>query len=303
MVHEIPTDVRNLIREIFSDMNDEVTTAISEQPGIQEQTLDHMLVNAMNRVPSTISPESGTAFAIDTHWLGGRRFYEGRWEIADIALVAILRRKGQLVWRKVALLQSKRLYSRDIGFTELETYDEIVGIGRLIDQPTPQVPLFHQRTFSFTNESKYEVLLPGHHQVKNIDKYSQDRSMPVYYSFYNPLTIPFESIVPQVHGVRLDNENEIGCRVIRSTEVHEILSPLTRSPTFNEINRIDNTQHRGWRIEHFVADEFLQCSEGRKFDEAEHEDLNRLMYYRSAPISAAIVFKIDLPSNESERPE
>ncbi len=298
-MQEIPADVRRLVREILSDVNNQITAAISKQPGIYEQTLDHMLVNAMNCVPLTISPESGAALAIDTHWIGGRRFYKGRREIADIALVAILRREGHLVWRKVALLQSKRLYSREIRVAHLEEYDYRVGIGRLIDQPTPQVPLYNQRAFSFTSESKYEALLPGDRQVENIDRYSQERSMPVYYSFYNPLTIPFESIVPQVHGMCLHHKNEIGCRVIRSTEVHKILLKLTRRiPTFNEINGIDEKQHRGWRIEHFVADEFLQCSEGRRINGAEHPDLHSLLYERSVPFNTAIVFKIDLPSNE-----
>ena len=297
---EIPEDVRTQIREIFSDANNKVTSAMSRQPGIYEQTLDQMLVTAMDCIPPTISPSSGAALAIDTHWLGGRRFYKKQWEIADIALVAVFRCKGKLIWRKVALLQSKRLYSREMGDTEIEEYDYIAGIGRLIDQSTVQVPLYNQRFFSFNKESKYRALQPGDRQVKNIDQYSRERSMPVYYSFYNPLRIPFEGVVPQLHGMQINLNNEVGCRIVRSTEVHEILSSLTDNPTFSEIHGMKAKQFRSWRIEQFVADEFLRCSEGRKFDQTEHPDLHALMYERSGPINAAIVLKIDLPSDEFE---
>ena len=127
--------------------------------------------------------------------------------------------------------------------------------------------------------------------------------MPVYYSFYNPLDIPFESFVPQMGKEWLTAQNKVGCRVIKSTEVHEILSSVGNIPTFDEINGVARTQYRGWRIEHFVADSFLRCNEGRIFHEAEHPDLQSLLYQRSAPINAAIVFTIDVPSDYRERVE
>ena len=300
---EIPEDVRDLVRKAFFDSNDEVTRAISKQPAIHEETLDQLLVLAMNKVPPAISPISGAALAIDTHWLGGRRFYERRWEIADIGLVAILRLAGRVVWRKVALLQSKRLYSREIELAESENSDVGFKIGGLIDQTSLPVPLFHQQPFSFTGESTYEALRPGGQQVRHIDQYSQQRSMPVYYSFYNPLDIPFESYVPHMSHEFLTAPNNVGCRVIKSTEVHEILASVGSSPTFDEINGVDRSQYRGWRIEHFVADSFLRCDESRKFHEADHPDLQSLLYGRSAPISAAIVFTIDVPSDYRERVE
>ena len=64
--------------------------------------------------------------------LGGRALWD-RWEIADVALVAVFRRNGMLVWRKVVLLQSKRLYSNEINVSELDDFDYMVGIGQLID--------------------------------------------------------------------------------------------------------------------------------------------------------------------------
>ena len=52
---------RNLVRKAFSDANDEVTLALSEQPNIYEETLDHILVNTMNM---SVVSLNGTAEAI-----------------------------------------------------------------------------------------------------------------------------------------------------------------------------------------------------------------------------------------------
>ena len=57
----IPEEVRNLVRKAFSDASDEVTLALSEQPNIYEETLDHILVNAMNM---SVVSLNGTAEAI-----------------------------------------------------------------------------------------------------------------------------------------------------------------------------------------------------------------------------------------------
>ncbi|OYW82939.1 MAG: hypothetical protein B7Z20_13230 [Sphingobium sp. 32-64-5] len=77
---------------------------------------------------------------IESHWLGSRWMY-GRWEIADIAFFITLRQRGRLEARKLALLQTKRLYSKEIDVAELEDADYRIGIGRLADRIDPQVPL------------------------------------------------------------------------------------------------------------------------------------------------------------------
>lgn len=292
----VPDDLRNRVREIFTDANGEVSRAISRQPNIQEETLDHMLIYEMNKVPLTILPDSRVALAIDTHWIGGRRHFRSRWEIADIALVAVFRRDGVLIWRKVALLQSKRLYSKDIPVVELNYSDYRKGIGRLIDVIGPQVPLFAQRAYSFSGDSVYQELRPNSDQVNRIDDYYKSYKMPVYYSLYNPLYIPMNGSTPIIEGDCLQSDNEVGCRVVRSEEVHQILSGISNRPTFDQINVMGSyNTYRGWRIEEFVADEFLECHEGRRIEDTEDRDLRALLYERSAPISAAIVFTIDFP--------
>jgi hypothetical protein len=135
-------------------------------------------------------PGSGAAIEIDTHWLGGRRHFEQRWEIADIGVVVALRRRGKLLWRKVALLQSKRLYSREIPVSEMERSDYAICIGRLVDQAETLQPLTQPRRFRFSPECVYGAMRSGDEQSSVIDRYMRDRRMPVYYSFYNPPNIP-----------------------------------------------------------------------------------------------------------------
>ncbi|MCY3791924.1 MAG: hypothetical protein OXH63_24370 [Gemmatimonadetes bacterium] len=294
----IPEFVRSRIRIAFSDANNDVSRTLSAQPNIHEITLDHLFVAAMNKVPSTIFPESNIALAIDTHWIGGRPHFLGRWEIADIALVAVLRRNGNLVWRKVALLQSKRLYSRDVEAVELDEYDYLVGIGRLIDSTDKQVPLFKQHGYSFDGNSIYGELHTNSEQVRHIEEYTRKYKMPVYYSLYNPLEIPMSGITPIPEGARRDGVNKVGCRVARSNEVHKVMATAVGNPTFDQVNRIkDKEELRGWRIEQFVADEFLSCHEVRKIEDEEDPDMEALLYDRTAPISAAIVITVDLPAD------
>ena len=296
-MNDIPIEVREHIRTIFKNANDEASRTISEQPAIHEESLDHILISAMNKASSRILRNSGAALAIDTHWLGGRRLYLGRWEIADIALVAVLRHQGRLVWRKIALFQSKRLYPREINVVELEESDYVFGIGRLIDIPNSTVPLFQQRAFSFDGKSKYQELRPNSDQVRHIETYQKNRQLPVYYSLYHPLDVPHEGNFPLTGEAQIDLDNNVGCRVARSSEVHGILRKLETSPTYDQLNESAGTfSPIGWRLEQFVADELLTCREGRRIEEAEHPDLNALLYERTAPISAAIVITIDLPS-------
>src|SRR5689334_4020599 len=114
MPEAIPEDVVQFAHEIFAAANREATMTLARHPAVHEEHLDFQIFAALDRVGPRIVPTSNAAIEIDTHWLGGRRFYGGKWEIADIGVVIVLRKAGRLLWRKVALLQSKRLYSREI---------------------------------------------------------------------------------------------------------------------------------------------------------------------------------------------
>jgi hypothetical protein len=62
-----------------------------------------------------------------------------RWEVADIAVFILLRTRGHLISRKVALLQTKRLYSQEIAGTELDRADYMIDIAAASGLPKHSV--------------------------------------------------------------------------------------------------------------------------------------------------------------------
>lgn len=307
MFSAIPQIVIDYVRSEFAKANDLVSRSLTTQPSMHEETLDQMLVAQLSASPPTFFAAENAAIAIESHWLGGRRMWH-RWEIADIAFFILLKRSGALQARKVALLQTKRLYSREIGGVELDQTDYLIGIGRLVDQIGQSFPLSSQRFFGFTQDSRYDALSAGSEQVNRIDAYVTDRNIPVYYALYHPMVIPYSAAFPLTAGNALPNVNSLGCRVLSSTEVHSALNGLSKgqAPTFKQLGLRTNVPtagqfaEHGWRLENFIADEVMKCREGRLFEDSDDGNLSSLLYGRSAPISSAIVVTIDI-GGEGER--
>lgn len=268
---------------------------------MHEESLDHQLLAELSAAPPTFFAETGVAVEIQTHWLGGRRMY-GRWEIADIALLILLRTNGGLVSRKVALLQTKRLYTREIPTAELEEADYRIGIGRLGDQTGVLYPLTKPRKFSFTEECVFGAMAAGSAQVRNIDSYEKEHDIPVHYAFYCPVEVPYECEYPSPSAGGLELENRLGCRVQSAKSVHRSLKKVVagKAPSLAELASppivSDSDEHSrfGWTLEDFVADEVLSCREGKLFDGTDDANLERLFYERTAPISSAISITIDI---------
>ena len=307
MPETIPEDVIDYTRSLFATANARATLSLARQPAAHEEMLDFQVVAALDEVGPCLLG-SGIAVDIDTHWLGGRRHYGGRWEIADLGIVIVLRRAGRLLWRKVGLLQSKRLYSFEIPVSELESADYRIGIGRLVDQ-TESIPTkTNAQRFRFTEECVYGAMSAASHQVKIIDEYVAARGIPVYYSLYNPPSIPFEGATPRLRTAgALAGDVPLGCRVLTREEAHAALArlPTGRTPSFSDmvreataVNADDPLDQHGWRLETFVADEMMRCREGRLFEKAQDEDLRALLYERSAPIASLIQITVDLPNGD-----
>ena len=304
MAEQIPNDVIEFVRGVFASANVRATVALARQPAAHEEMLDFQVFAALDEAgPSILG--SGIAVDIDTHWLGGRRHYGGRWEIADIGIVIVLRRGGRMLWRKVGLLQSKRLYSREIPVVEMEFADYRIGIGRLVDR-TEDIPTRTQaRRFHFTDECVYGAMASSSNQVKLIEDYIAEHNIPVYYSLYNPPTMPFEGTTPwSVNTGPFTGDIPLGCRVLTSRDAHTALAqlPVGRTPRFIEMirqksaaNSADPFDKHGWRLEAFVADEVMRCREGRLFERATDSDLYALLYERTAPIASLIQISVDLP--------
>lgn len=300
----LPEDVIDAVRQVFRSANERVSGLLMTQPAMHEEGLDFHLVSKLDEFGALMVP-SGTAVAIETHWLGGRRHY-GRWEISDIAVVIAVRVQGGLVARKVALLQTKRLYTREIPIETIDRSDYAIGIGRLIDRDCKLMPLFHQRAFSFTSDCVYGALTAGSEQVARINDYVAARGIPVYYALYNPPRLPTSGLHPRGFLAGSADDNDVGCRVLTNDEMNVALSglPVGKPPSFENLKKVlcksafDPFAEHGWRLETFIADEVLRCREGRLFDGSEDDALEALLYRRTAPITSAIVVTIDLPEHE-----
>jgi hypothetical protein len=297
----IPEVVIDHVRSVFERANDAVSRALSDHPSMHEESLDQALITSLTVQPAAFFEKERAAVAIEAHWLGGRRMF-GRWEIADIALLMLLRREGHLLERKVALLQTKRLYSREISVGELEQSDYIIGIGRLGDRTGQLLPLTKPRAFSFSDDCVYGAMASGAPQIERIDQYERDKRIPVHYAFYNPVNLPFKAAYPSPTGLGTDLENSLGCRVGPANDVHRIVNSLPRgqAPSFGTLRSVseaktdDSFGSSGCRLEHFVADRVLRCLDGALFDGSSDEHLESLFYERSAPISAAIAITVDI---------
>ncbi|PBB23276.1 MULTISPECIES: hypothetical protein [unclassified Mesorhizobium] len=298
---DIPSVVIEYVRGVFAAANDKVSRAMDAHPSMHEESLDHLLIMELTAAPPAFFANERIGVAIESHWLGGRHMWR-RWEIADIAFFVVLRRQGHLQMRKVALLQTKRLYSREVPVHELERADWEIGIGRIADRTDPSRPLSTQRRFTFDDTCVYGAMRAGDHQIEAIDNYFDDRGIPVYYGLYNPTSLPFSAQYPALAGAVPAAVNRVGCRVLKSDLVHGVLTSLTdgQAPTAGSltvslpIDPADAGSFRGWRLERFVADEVLRCREGRLFEDATDPNLRNLLYARSAPIQAAITITIDL---------
>jgi hypothetical protein len=299
---EIPEVVIDHVRSVFAAANNKVTRAMCTHPSMHEESLDHILIMELSSTPPAFFAHEQTAVSLESHWLGGRHLLN-RWEIADIAFFVILRRAGHLIARKVALLQTKRLYSKEIPVVPIDPFDYRIGIGRLVDRTDPQVSIALQRRFRFEGQSTYAAMSAGHDQVQRIERYEESRDIPVYYGFYNPLAVPYDADYPASNGCPPEAMNNIGMRVLTARTVRAALASLNvgSAPTFDrlttsQVDPNDVESSHGWRIESFVADEVLRCRQGRRFDSVVDERLSGLLYRRSAPIAAAITMTIDVGS-------
>lgn len=297
----IPDVVVNYVRLVFESANDKVTNAMSLHPSMHEESLDHILIMELTASPPAFFAAERVGVSLESHWLGGRRMFH-RWEIADIAFFVLMRRQGNLIARKVALLQTKRLYSEEIPVTPLDESDYRIGIGRLADRTDRSVPLSAQRAFSFDRTSAYQATEAGHRQIEHIDEYFEVRGIPVYYGFYNPLTLPFKTAYPASDGRAPECRNEVGCRVLPADHVHGVIRKLEQgqSPSVDDLeaenafDAADPGSTLGWRLERFIADEVLRCRQGQLFEDLVDPNLRALLYDRTAPITAAITITIDI---------
>jgi hypothetical protein len=156
----VPDDVRGWIRHIFAECNRDVASKMSRIPTVHETSLDLTFIERLSRFAAPVRLESECLVRIDAHYLGGGRHF-GEWEVADIGLLVIFRRAGQVLRTKVALLQSKRLYPDEQDFSEDKAIDYMIGFGRLMPGDESYFRVTEPRLFSFGGQSRYKAFRVG----------------------------------------------------------------------------------------------------------------------------------------------
>lgn len=235
---------------------------------------------------------------VETHFLGGLRHW-GNWEIADIGVLYFVRDSAGVQLRKVALLQSKRLYPAT-GAVEEETFSDYqAGFSRLADPESLSRSLSLSTTYEFSTECRYGAIQAASDQVQAIDKFQEANSLRVYYQLYNPWEVPHRRVVPDVSWTAPSGSPLLGVRVLPAEVVHAVLAgkPANYRPTLNDLaSSIDGFTELGWTLEDFIANELVECREGDVYESESEMRIRNLFFRRSGAIAAAISVMVEAPS-------
>jgi len=198
------------------------------------------------------------------------------------------------------LLQSKRLYPREVQQIPDHRKRFQIGFATLLENPEAFRTLAAGRRFSFTKDSEYLAINNGSKQQRVLASYEKMSGIPIYYLLYNPVKLPWSATVPTVKFPNMPSV-KVGCRVVRAQTLHSALSDEATGyhPSYADVASLSapfNGLHKGgWTLEHFVADELLGCNEGQIASGETDHVLEQLFYNRTGPISAAIAVTIETP--------
>ena len=96
---DLPLDLIEWIRSVFARCNSRVTEKLSMSPNVAEESLDLTWIEHLSLYSSPVAFGSGWTVKVESHFLGGRRHFEGRWEIADIGVLVFIRLSDD-TWRQ-----------------------------------------------------------------------------------------------------------------------------------------------------------------------------------------------------------
>ena len=288
----IPTDVIVWFRAAFAKANKAASELLVNVPNVRETSLDDAFIQALipRSAPTRLS--SGATVRMDIHNIGGlRRIW--RWEVADIGIVVFVMRAKQIVARKLAFLQAKRLYPDSNVVDDEDALGFLYGLNAMIRNDASPVSLTLRRNFNFNLQCKYGSIEAGSPQVARIEDFSTEHGYSVDYLLYNPQKIPVSISYPVLQHQVLRRAPTVGCRVVSAASVHGLLSGLPKgsAPTFHLVKRrAGNDFWRGW-----AADLLLRCKVGQAFDSIDEELIATILERRSGPIGAFIAVNIELP--------
>ncbi len=298
-MYQIPTEIFDFLKDHFAKCNDQLAYDLSIFPGIREESLDNNFISYFSRVPGPFKFDPNWTIRIDAHFIGGGRHYY-TWEVADIGLMIIFRKKGKIIRSKLAFLQSKKLYADAIKPLERDPYHRM-GMGKLLVTEDEHREFVKKRLISFEEKSKYKAFKKESEQQEAMSSFERRFKVDMYYLFYNTMVLPHQIETPLEQRPEIE-KNLIGCRVIKKSFLDEALKIHGKNytPSYGDIKYmlpgeyIQPEHEAGWRLEYFVIDLMLKCKEGLIDDSPNFESLQALLSQKSNPISAALSVTIDL---------
>jgi hypothetical protein len=297
---QIPDDVIQFVREVFGNCNQLLANDLSTFPAIHEESLDMNLISYFARHQAPVRLRSNWVVRIDAHFIGGGRHF-GTWEVADIGLMMVFRRRGKVFKSKICLLQSKKLYASPLAAAVESPHIRRFGLGRLLVTDEEHESIVKDKILAFDKSSRYQAFRKGSDQQQTMEHFERRWGTDMYYLFYNPVHLPFSVKMPQQEPLEL-TANDIGCRVVQKRQLDQVLTqrPAGYSPTFDDLERELPPEIQGvpsiggWRLEDFAADLVLKCKAGLVDDSPNFESLVILMNQKQRPMSCALSITFDI---------
>jgi hypothetical protein len=297
---EFPPDVRAYVKGVFASCNDSLSADLALFPAIHEESLDMHFVAHFSKHQRPVILRSKWLVRIDAHFIGGGRHF-GTWEVADIGLMMIFRKRGKVIRSKIVLLQSKKLYAEPLKYVQEDPDFRRFGLGRLLVSDAEHRDLVADKVLQFDHTSKYLAFKKANGQQEAMEQFEKRFGIRMYYLFYNPIAIPHRISQPLQEIPKL-GKNEIGCRVIPKEKLDIALAKMNKGhiPSYAEIKfmlptEFENEHSAGWRLEHFAGDLMMDCKEGLIDDSPNFKTMLDLMNQKARPMSSAISITYDMP--------
>lgn len=294
--------MRRLVRHIFADCNDRVAAKLARIPNVHETSLDHTFIEHFTHHCRPVKTASEWTTRFDCHFIGGGRHYR-RWEVADLGILVVFRKKGHLIRTKVVLLQAKRLYPNEGGAVETNALNERLGFNDMFIDEDRWQQLSQPRTFNFTEESSYHALQIGDEQYNAIEQYEERHEIPVHYLLYNPSQIPMTMEFPVVDPATGVTASNVGCRVVSSSHLRKMVRDqvIERPPRYGDLVQhlgppYDSPERSGgWKLQSYVVDQLITCKDGLVDTSPKYSHLGHIFSQKQRPINAAITITFDMP--------
>jgi len=294
---ELPNDVKEFMQNLVKECNHNVSYNLSAFPYTHEESLDHKLIGEfIGKGPRKFG--SNWTIRFDAHYIGGGRHLRN-FEVADLGLMVIFRKKGKILRSKLAFLQSKKLYANTIKLDAFDPYYR-QGMGRLLVTNEEHLVLIESKKIKYAENSKYKALSTGSEQEDVMRSFSNRFNVKLYYLFYNPCDIPWEIKSPLEFLPEIE-ENKVGCRVVPKPDLDKALKTYDTDykPTYGDIKyqldclNFSDAHDAGWRLAYFINDLLIRCKEGLIDDSPNFETMISLLNQKTSPISSALSITFD----------